>query len=184
MPTAAHQPKKPAWLATLIAALMAGVFLIDLATPLGVADGIAYLVPVLLTSWLRHRRSTLVVATVCTGLALLGFFLSPPGVGLALALTNRFLAFLGIWVVAGLSLARKGVEEELRRVNRTLRVLSECNQVLVRAREETELLEQVCRLLVEEGGYRLAWVGYAEQDENKAVRPVAQAGFDEGYVAL
>ena len=56
MPTAAHQPKKPAWLATLIAALMAGVFLIDLATPLGVADGIVYLVPVLLTSWLRHRR--------------------------------------------------------------------------------------------------------------------------------
>jgi PAS domain S-box-containing protein len=77
---------------------------------------------------------------------------------------------------------RRRAEEELRRVNRALRVLSECNQAVVRATEESALLQQVCQLLVETGGYRLAWVGFAEQDRDKTVRPVAQAGFEEGYL--
>ena len=77
---------------------------------------------------------------------------------------------------------RKQAEAELRRINRTLRMLSECNQVLVRATDETDLLQAICRLVVEVGGYRMAWVGFAEQDEAKSVRPVAQAGFDAGYL--
>jgi len=71
--------------------------------------------------------------------------------------------------------------EALRRINRTLRMLSEYNQVLVRATDETQLLQAVCRLVVEAGGYRMAWVGFAEQDETRSVRPVAQAGFEAGY---
>jgi len=78
---------------------------------------------------------------------------------------------------------RKQAEAELRRINRTLRMLGECNQVLVRAGDETALLEAICRLIVEAGGYRMAWVGFAEQDEAKSVRPVAQAGFEAGYLA-
>ena len=78
---------------------------------------------------------------------------------------------------------RKQAEAELRRINRMLRVLGECNQVLVRAADETDLLQAICRLLVEDGGYRMAWVGFAEQDEAKSVRPVAQAGFDAGYLS-
>jgi PAS domain S-box-containing protein len=80
--------------------------------------------------------------------------------------------------------ARKRAEEELRRVNRALRTLSECNQAVVRAEGESELLHAICQILVEEGGYRLAWVGYAEHDEAKTVRPVAQAGHEDGYLAL
>jgi PAS domain S-box-containing protein len=78
--------------------------------------------------------------------------------------------------------ARKRAEEELRRANRALRTLSESNQAVVRAKEESELLEAACRILVRDGGYRLAWVGYAEQDEAKSVRPVAYAGVEEGYL--
>lgn len=48
--------------------------------------------------------------------------------------------------------------------------------------DEAALLEGIGRLLVEEGGYRLAWVGFAEQDAAKTVRPVAQAGFEGGYL--
>jgi PAS domain S-box-containing protein len=77
---------------------------------------------------------------------------------------------------------RERAEEELRRLNRALRTLSECNQAMVRARKEPELLEEVCRILVSEGGYRLAWVGYAEKDEAKSVRAVAFAGAEEGYL--
>jgi len=77
---------------------------------------------------------------------------------------------------------RKRAEAELLRVNRALRTISACNQVLVRATEESHLLEDVCGILVREGGYRMAWVGYAEQDEGKSVRPVAHAGCEEGYL--
>lgn len=77
---------------------------------------------------------------------------------------------------------RKRAEEELHRVNRTLRTISECNQALVRSENEADLLHDICRIIVEHGGYRLAWVGYAEHDEAKTVRPVAKAGYEEGYL--
>ena len=77
---------------------------------------------------------------------------------------------------------RKRTEEDLRRVNRALKTLSDCNQAMVRATSEADLLKQICRIIVEEGGYRLAWVGYAEHDQAKTVRPVAQAGYEEGYL--
>ena len=77
---------------------------------------------------------------------------------------------------------RKRAEEQLRRVNRAHLALSQCNQALIRATDESALLEQVCRIIVEAAGYRLCWAGYAEQDENKTVRPVAQAGYEAGYL--
>jgi len=61
-------------------------------------------------------------------------------------------------------------------------MLSECNQVVVRAKEEPHLLGQICRIIVDIGGYCLAWVGFAEKDEAKTVRPAAQAGYEEGYL--
>jgi PAS domain S-box-containing protein len=77
---------------------------------------------------------------------------------------------------------RKRAEEKLARLNRTLRTLYQCNQALVRATEEYELLLSVCRILVEVGGLRMAWVGYREFDQERTVRPVAQAGYEEGYL--
>jgi PAS domain S-box-containing protein len=71
---------------------------------------------------------------------------------------------------------------ERMRLNRTLRMLHQCDQALVRATEENELLQSVCRILVEVGGLRMAWVGYREFNEERTVRPVAQAGCCEGYL--
>ena len=73
-------------------------------------------------------------------------------------------------------------EVQLRRLNRALKTLSECNQALVRALNESHLLAEICQNFVTLGGYKLAWVGYAEQDKAKSVRPVAQAGFEEGHL--
>ncbi len=70
----------------------------------------------------------------------------------------------------------------LEQVNRALRVLSESNYALAQERDEGKLLDRVCRAIVELGGYRLAWVGYAEQDAEKSVKVVAQAGDEEGYL--
>ncbi len=80
--------------------------------------------------------------------------------------------------------SRKHSEELLRRADRAFRTLSECNQALVRETQESELLHHVCRTIVEVGGYRMAWVGFAEEDEMKTVRPVASAGHEDGYLQL
>ena len=81
------------------------------------------------------------------------------------------------------AIERKQTERDLRRFNRALRTLSECDLAMVRTTTEPELLQNVCNILVDQGGYRMAWVGYAEQDERKTVRPAACAGAEEGYLA-
>ena len=77
---------------------------------------------------------------------------------------------------------RKRIEVALSRVNRALRTLNQCNHAMVLASGEPELLHEVCKAIIEVGGYRLAWVGYAEQDEKKTVRTVGQFGDEEGYL--
>jgi PAS domain S-box-containing protein len=77
---------------------------------------------------------------------------------------------------------RKKREQELVRLNRTLRALSNSNQAMMHAKDESELLEQVCKIIVEDCGHAMVWIGLAEKDEGKTVRPVASAGFEAGYL--
>jgi|GEM_PF-1705570 len=67
-------------------------------------------------------------------------------------------------------------ERALRRVNRAFRVLSNANQTIIRADDETALLQAVCRVAVESGGYRAAWIGLVEQDQAARGYTVAVAG--------
>ncbi len=77
---------------------------------------------------------------------------------------------------AGLITERDAAWENLRKVNRALKTLSAGNEVLVRATDEIALLRDMCRVVVEVGGYHVAWVGYAQQDEQRSMRPMAQYG--------
>lgn len=77
---------------------------------------------------------------------------------------------------------RRRDEQRLRRTNRTLRTISHCNQVLVRERTEDALLQSICQVIVEQGGFRMAWVGYAEHEAGQRVRAVASAGVESGYL--
>ena len=105
------------------------------------------------------------------------------------ATTNESLlflnSFLGVTITSALFMAgmmeeRKQAAERMFKLNRSLRAISECNQALIHASDEMALLNRICRLVTEIGGYRLAWVGFAEHDEKKSVKPVAQAGFEDG----
>ena len=58
-----------------------------------------------------------------------------------------------------IALHKHRTEEELRRMNRLYNVLSQVNQTIVRAESREQLLDIVCRLLVERGDMDLAWVG-------------------------
>jgi two-component system, cell cycle sensor histidine kinase and response regulator CckA len=71
---------------------------------------------------------------------------------------------------------------ELGRVHRALRLLSDSNRMLTRVADEEAWLHAVCLNSVERGGYRMAWVAFAQQDEQKTVRAAARAGLDDGYI--
>ena len=73
-------------------------------------------------------------------------------------------------------------ETELQRLSRALIATNTCNHALIHSTDENELLQKICNIMVETGGYRMAWVGYAEHDKEKSIRPVAEAGLDDGYI--
>ena len=76
---------------------------------------------------------------------------------------------------------RKQAEQALRKVNRALKTLSSCNETLIHASNQAELLQDMCRVIVEVGGYRAVWVGFAQRDETLSVTPMAQYGFANDY---
>jgi diguanylate cyclase (GGDEF)-like protein/PAS domain S-box-containing protein len=75
-----------------------------------------------------------------------------------------------------------GTQRDLETLNRALRLLSACNHTLFRAKDEHELLAEVCRLVVETGGYLMSWVGFACNDEAKSIAPAASYGYEDGYL--
>ena len=77
---------------------------------------------------------------------------------------------------------RKKAEEALRKLNRHLKAVSDSNQALMHVAEESKFTQEVCNIIVNDCGYALVWVGFAEHDLPKTVRPVAFAGFDAGYI--
>src|SRR2546426_5694844 len=68
------------------------------------------------------------------------------------------------------------------RLNRRLRILYQCTSTFFQAESEQELLQSICETLVTGGEVRLAWIGYCEDDPEKTVRPVAQAGSGLDYL--
>jgi PAS domain S-box-containing protein len=78
--------------------------------------------------------------------------------------------------------ARRQESEKLRRLNRALRAIGRSNQALLLASGEAALLDEACKIVVEECGHAMVWIGFREEDEAQTVRPVAHFGFGEGYV--
>jgi len=72
--------------------------------------------------------------------------------------------------------------EELRRLNRTLRALNNSSHAMLHATSESELLAAVCRIVVDDCGHAMVWVGFAQDDAEKSIRPAAHAGFERGYL--
>jgi PAS domain S-box-containing protein len=77
---------------------------------------------------------------------------------------------------------RKSKEETLRKLNQTLLALSKSSQTMSQSVDETEYLKQVCKIVVDDTDFAMVWIGYAEDDEAKTIRPVASAGFSDDYL--
>jgi len=165
-----------------ISGIAAAEFLVDIHTPLGVSDWVWYFIPLLLSVQVGRPVFPYLLAGLFSILILAGFNLSPPGVDRELALIGRLVGISALWLMAVLISQRKQVEEKSRRTERALKALTDCNQALVRASDEAALLNEICRVIVEKGGYRMSWVGFAENDADKSVRIAGCAGCDEGYL--
>jgi PAS domain S-box-containing protein len=76
----------------------------------------------------------------------------------------------------------KNRKKVLEKLNRALKAYSECHQTLIRADSEIQLMQDICRTIVKAGGYRMAWVGIAENDEEQTIKPIAQWGDTQGYL--
>jgi PAS domain S-box-containing protein len=77
---------------------------------------------------------------------------------------------------------RKQAEAELLRLNRTMKALGDSRQAMIMAGTEAVYLDEICRIVVEECGFSMVWIGYAENDPARTVRPVAQAGLGSDYL--
>jgi phosphate/phosphite/phosphonate ABC transporter binding protein len=71
---------------------------------------------------------------------------------------------------------QRHAEIEMQRLNRALLTLSRCNTTLVHAEHENELMDDISHILIEQGGYCFAWIGYVDTHEECNIRPVAYAG--------
>ncbi|BDY13106.1 sensor domain-containing protein [Hydrogenimonas cancrithermarum] len=60
---------------------------------------------------------------------------------------------------------RLSIQKKLYRLNRLYRVLISVNEQIVRSRTKNELYEAICRIIVEEGGFKFAWIGEIEDEE-------------------
>jgi PAS domain S-box-containing protein len=87
---------------------------------------------------------------------------------------------LGFLTVSDIT-ERKQTERELERVNRLNVARSLINQAIVRTRDRKDLFQQVCRVLVENGGFGMVWIGWRTVSTNRLM-PIAQWGDDTGYL--
>ncbi len=78
---------------------------------------------------------------------------------------------------------RKRSELLIRRLNRVYAMLGDVNQLMVRENDPQAIMVAACRIAVEQGGFRMAWIGMfnlATQD----LQPVASSGVVDGYTDL
>ncbi len=78
---------------------------------------------------------------------------------------------------------RRSQEQKIARLSRIQAVLSGINAAIVRIRDRQELFRETCRIAVEHGGFRMAWIGLVNKATRK-VEPVAWAGFEDGFFRI
>jgi Cu+-exporting ATPase len=77
---------------------------------------------------------------------------------------------------------RKQTENKTINANRVYSLISQVNQTIVRTRDRNELFREACRIAVEFGKFRMAWIGLKDE-QTKMVIPFTFAGSEDGYLS-
>ena len=80
--------------------------------------------------------------------------------------------------------ARKKAEAQIERLHRAREVTAACHRILVHASDETGMLSEMCRVAVETGGYKQAWIGLVTGDPKRPVYVAAYAGYAQGLAPM
>ncbi len=89
---------------------------------------------------------------------------------------------IGVSKIARDITVQKAHQHEIARLTRLYAALSQVNQAIVMTQERDELFSKVCRVLVEFGGFRMAWIGWLDEETRKII-PVAQHGDGLDYLS-
>ncbi len=87
-----------------------------------------------------------------------------------------FTTGLLYWLLRYWDHARSKSEESFQKINRSLKSFSECTKALTRTDNEQQLMMGICRICVEVGGHKMAWVALRQHDSNKSVVHAAHWG--------
>jgi PAS domain S-box-containing protein len=74
------------------------------------------------------------------------------------------------------------LEEKLRKANRLYSFTSRVNQMIVRVKDEETLFKEACKVAVDVGQFRMAWVGMMDAETNRII-PVMYAGVEMDYLS-
>jgi PAS domain S-box-containing protein/diguanylate cyclase (GGDEF)-like protein len=111
-------------------------------------------------------------------------FLRNGGGDLILELRASRVPFKGRLAALGVirdTTERKRADDKIRRLNRVYAVLSGINNLIVRTRDREELFRGACRIAVEQGAFKMAWIGEIDP-ETLDGKVVAWCGGEESYV--
>ena len=78
--------------------------------------------------------------------------------------------------------AQRRAEERFRHLNRLCSLIGHLHQAVTRSPTRDSLFGEVCRIAVQDGGFRMAWIGLVDPD-TLLVAPVAHCGFEDGYLS-
>lgn len=120
-----------------------GILLVDVNTPQEIPPQFLYALCVLIAVWAKRERTIWLIAALCTGLTVLGSYLSPPSFDLAVILFNRISAIILIWLTAVLAYQYRRTHDQLVLLNQELEArVEDRTRDLSRVFEEREQLNR------------------------------------------
>lgn len=107
-------PKNRGQILALALLVTTVIFVVDLFLPMGVAEAVPYVAVVLIALRSPDKNDPLRLAGLCTVLAVVGHYLSPPGAETWIGMTNRSIALFAIWSTALLAMQVRESDEATR----------------------------------------------------------------------
>lgn len=83
-----------------------------------------------------------------------------------------------ITYLISMAINKFNTSQKLEEYKRALLVLSEGNRILVHAESEENLVNNICQMIVKEGGFVGTWIGYPVYDRRKSIKVVTQYGLN------